>query len=320
MVRPTCALLIALFCLHTGASAEDPPEAVKVGLKKGIDAVNSGHVAEGIAHLERVVKAAPRVGHYRYLLAAAYSQARRADDAWKQLRLAVRLDPTHRQAVQAFDGMWRRLDSKGAFNAGAGTAAVQDAVGRPDDKTGRGGDEKWAYGYMAVEFRRGRLYQVVDTRGLRRLPDAAASWHLPLDLRQWSVGHRMANQRGAVAEWVRNSESVQDWTRLFTVQRMFRRGGATRAHDLLKKIEADLKRVCPNAEVKIVRDGAKDLVYEWSIPEGERLAAQHELARIVIGKTDAHRIAYTGRGAQMPSDERARWLKELGEARLVPRR
>jgi hypothetical protein len=197
---------------------------------------------------------------------------------------------------------------------------VKGAVGDPDDKTGRNGDEKWAYGFMALEFRRGRLYQAVDMRGLRRLPDAAAAWRLPLDVREWSVGHRIANQSGSVAEWVRNGETVQDWTRLFTVQRMFRRGGTTSARDLVKKIEADVKRVCPNAEVKVLRDGAKDLLYEWRIPEGSRLAAQHEIARIVIGKNDAHRIAYKGRGAQLPSEERARWLEHIREARLVPRR
>lgn len=320
MVRPTLAAL-ALVCLAAGAPAGDSaPAAVKVSLEKGIAAVRSGNVAEGIAHLERVVKEAPRVAHYRYLLAAAYSQARRTGDAWKQLRQAVRLDPTHQQAGQAFQRMWYIFGGTGAFNAGAPASKVLAEAGEPDEKTGRNGDERWAYGYMSVDLRKGRVYQVVDMRGLLRIPDAAASWRLPLDVRKWSIGQRIVNRNGSVAEWVRNGETPQDWERLFTVQRMFQRGGATaKARDIYERIEADLKRYCPKVEVQVIKDGERDLVYEWRIPEGAGPAPRHELVRIVIGKVDAHRLAYAGRGPQLPAEERAEWLKQLGEARLVAR-
>ncbi len=310
---------IAVLLLATVVAAQDADvKAVKVSLDKGLAAMRAGETDKGIAYLEQVVKAKPRIARFRLLLGASYLQAKRNGEAWRQIRLAAKWAPQDRQAQQLFNRLWSVFDRAGLLNSGAPVAALKKTAGEPDKQS----RERLLYGPMSVEFRGSAVHRVVDTRGLRGpVPAAKRIWHTDVDVTTWRIGHRAANRSSDIVEWVQRGDIVQRAPAMFSTQRLLgavARGGT--AKSLMTRIHAGLKRMYPTLEWKTIKDGEDDVVFEWRVPAAHGRPPQHEIARLSTGKVDVHRIAYVARKKSMTKTERAQWLKSISNARLVDAR
>jgi hypothetical protein len=217
--------------------------------------------------------------------------------------------------------MWRAFDQKGLLNVGRTTSQVAAGLGKPD-RVGDGGDARhvrWTYGFMQVNFVDDQLHSVVDPRGLdatqsRPLDAMKLEWDGP----PWSLAYRTLNRVQQVAEFVPPGQTAQDWQELFTVQRLL--GLASKQvtpRQLLQDIHDSLRQQHPDLAWQVIQDDDQDLIYEWRTRGDKQRSAQHEIARLVAGREDLHRLAYSKKVAQLPSVERERWIELIRRATLA---
>ena len=172
---------------------------------------------------------------------------------------------------------------------------------------------------MAIDFEGGRIVEVIDQRAFGgELAKVAERFRFQFDGRPWSEGHRGSNRFQSIVEFVPPGQTAQNWSELVTTQR---------THDLVSKgvsakqfVNAMKKNLDDSGvenEWRILRDGENDVLYEWSTPGGKAHEAQHEIARVVAGVRDLHRIAYTAKVQNLPPKDRQKWVKIISRATLV---
>ncbi|MHC4948533.1 MAG: hypothetical protein ACYTG1_09755 [Planctomycetota bacterium] len=255
-----------------------------------------------------------------FALAVRALEEDRAADAWWHVRQAVRADPGRLEASRLFEAMWHALDEQGHLNAGRTVPDVVEHLGPPDGRRARGSQSRLEYGFMALDFRDGALVAAVDLRGL---PVEAIrpreEVRLESDGRPWRLGHRQVGRTQVNAEYVLPGETVQAWTELLSVQRLV--GLAER--DLPLRLFAEgmrsaFRQQAPDGTWRVLRDGPTEIVYEFIVPAGGDHPAQHEVARLILGEHDIHRVAYSRKGGAMTDADRDAWIDVLARAELGP--
>ena len=66
----------------------------------------------------------------------------------------------------------------------------------------------------------------------------------------------------------------------------------------------------------VILEKPDEVLYQWNTPGSKEQAPQHEIVRLVKGKRDIHRLAYTRRAKQIPQAEAQKWLELLRKAPL----
>src|SRR2546425_9625710 len=61
------------------------------------------------------------------------------------------------------------------------------------------------------------------------------------------------------------------------------------------------------------------MLYEWTIKGCPPDADQHEIARVVYGKFNIFRLAYTAKTPALAPEKREKWIKELSTAKVIRR-
>jgi hypothetical protein len=176
---------------------------------------------------------------------------------------------------------------------------------------------------MQLNFVDDQLASVVDPRGL----DAAHSKpndsvRFSFDDRPWWLSYRTLNRVQAVSEYVPQNQTVQDWTELFTVQRLF---GMTAKQitprKLMQDIHGKLRQQHPDLVWQVLQDDDNDMIYEWrtagDLAGKEKTPAQHEIARLLAGSQDIHLLAYAKKVPRLAPDERQVWVRLVREATLT---
>lgn len=254
-----------------------------------------------------------------FALAALAMREQNPGEAWRQARLALRLDPQHAEATRLFTGFWRAIDlQKGAMNVGRLPEQVAAVMGPPDARRADGATERWDYAFMAVVFHDRKLYAVVDTRNL---PPHAWRARQRLDVqhdgRDWQINHRQIDRANEHIEYTLPDESVQSWRELLSAQRMIGLGGG---HVTLKQLATGMKQSflsrVPDGQWRLISSREDEITYEFIVPESSPHGRQHEVARVVRGEYDIHRVAYVRKGKPMSDGQRAQWLAVLGRSQL----
>jgi hypothetical protein len=78
-----------------------------------------------------------------------------------------------------------------------------------------------------------------------------------------------------------------------------------------------MEKRCPGVVWNVIREGDTDILYEYHFTDCGDQPAQQEIARILYGKWNIWRLAYTQKGAPMDEQERLRWVEALSEPRIV---
>jgi hypothetical protein len=73
------------------------------------------------------------------------------------------------------------------------------------------------------------------------------------DLDRWVIGYEAHNYREAIREEVPEGESVKDWTRTVTTQRLGGLASLTKAENYVETIARSVERKCPGAQVGAIR-------------------------------------------------------------------
>lgn len=251
------------------------------------------------------------------LLAAASSAQARIDSqaAWKKAREAYAESPNAASAkalLSAFQG----FDRRGLLNVGVSEKRVLQALGAPDQSAKRGAITRHRFGFLVVACRAAHVFSLIDTRGMSGSQGSGSKGSeslrfTPSDARKWRPGHRYLTKNRFVTEYVLPGEQVQAWSQLVTHERYTGLAQRATASSFLASIRKQLAKIDPQHEWnELVRSDGK-LVYEWVLHAKEPKRAQRELAALVFGKNDVHRLAFASKGAEIEDGVRGRWLETL---------
>jgi hypothetical protein len=137
-------------------------------------------------------------------------------------------------------------------------------------------------------------------------PDGSAKWK--------AAGG--SDRRGrTLAEFVPRDESIENWSRLLTVQFIEQRDVSPM--ELMTQLRATMQNRCAGTSWRIVQQDPTSVLYEWSIAGCGSNPDQHEIARLLRGNDGIQRIAFTRKGAELEPSEREQWIKTFSEAYVV---
>ncbi len=293
------------------------PEA-RAAVMKGNEQINAKNYKAAIQTFLAAARRHPENGQFRHLLGFAYAQDKQYGPAWVQLRQAVRLNPFYEPGVRHFLSLWNDFDNRGLMNPGLPQAEVVRLLGEPDKQTGNAERLIVEYGFMQIHFQKGRLFAIVDPRGL----DPANARPLDVveinfdDKARWRLGYRAINRLQSLTEYVPAGEAVQKWKELYTVQRLYNMSTKTSPKKMATEIEANLRKANAEIDFQLLADSETDVMFHWREKAGEGREAQHEIVRLISGQKDIHRIAYGRKVAQIPNAEAQAWFKLLRSAKL----
>ncbi len=287
--------------------------------KAGTGAIKLKQWERAVSELAQAVKLAPENSVYHRALGIAYMGSKKANAGWYHFRQAVRLDPKNVTASVDFMKTWKLLDAQGLFNVGTPLKKVAQTLGKPDQAVDRGERLRLVYGFMSLNFVKGQLFSVLD---MRNLPPQGLStvdgMAFTLPGREWVVAYRYLSAQQGNTEYVKRGESIQSWTELFSSQRFIGAAGNKNAVEIMEGIRRQLEERFGKISFNILGQTDKDVLFIWSIDQSDEHAAQQEVARIVQGERDIHRLAYTRKGNFEETETLAPWIKILKQAKLLP--
>ncbi len=283
----------------------------------GVRLLEKGEAGKAIAQLEVAIAKNDQNPQFLVGLVHAYAADRKSKKSWQSLRRAVELDDKNPALGVALVAAWQSFGIEGLFNVGRQAEQVAKALGKADRVERHADHERWIYGFMAVNFADGKLDSVMDLRGLSRdLLKESDRLTIETDGRQWRPGHRLVSHVHTTTEYVLPDQQVQNWKELVTVERLL--GLADRKvepRQLMDSIKQRIQSIDPKAEWKVISERDGDVTYEWRFSSDGERPAHHEMARLIKGKQDIYRIAYSARADFGPNRER--WSQLLGSAKLV---
>ena len=139
---------------------------------------------------------------------------------------------------------------------------------------------------------------------------------IPVGLEDWQLAWQDADIGAHVLEWVTGEESVDEWTRLFTVLRLVVAPDITADQFGVGQIDS-LRHACPGLNASSLNRDADDALLEWQVFGCNRADDQHELTRLIRDGVYLFRISYAQKGPTMPANIREHWLDVLRQVRLV---
>ena len=137
--------------------------------------------------------------------------------------------------------------------------------------------------------------------------------YIPNSPSGWKVGH--ANDvpgKGSITEFVRESENIQNWTQLVTIQ--FLEKHYIDARVFMAGLQQTMRNRCPDVDWKVLEETVTDVLYEWSVSDCSEAQTQHEIARLLEGNEGLHRVAYTEKSSEIDSAVRMQWIDLLKSA------
>lgn len=314
--------------LQAQEEAGDPP-AVSSEQTQKVKAVALAHAQQGQAFLkqknwkdaitefEKAAELQPQNSMLHYLLGVSYLEDSQATKSWVEMRKAVLLDSKNKNALRDFLKFWSYFDRKGILNVGTPEVETLKLLGKPDQQRDQAGKTHLIYGFMWLKFRGGRLYAVIDTRGLSsEYAKALSSMEFQLGP-PWKEGYRLMNATSALTEYVTAEETVQNYQQLFSTQRLFKLGEQVSAKEMMNRMKVLVEQSYEVEEWNVIQDGEDDILYEWRVAKSDKTPAQHEINRLVRGKRDMHRLAYVTRKLPLSEEDRSQWIARLKSAKLV---
>jgi hypothetical protein len=121
-----------------------------------------------------------------------------------------------------------------------------------------------------------------------------------------------------IIEYVPKGESVQDWSELVTIQNFSKKLGSPES--FLDQLKTLREKQCPGSTVwNVIAQDKDSILYEWMAKPCEGWPDQHEISRILDGKWNRFRIAYTVKVKELQEEERNIWIKSMLKATIEER-
>jgi hypothetical protein len=172
-----------------------------------------------------------------------------------------------------------------------------------------------------VEVRTGTPPPQPEYNRITKIIRRAEAIEARLDEHRWHIAHKSAVYRKegyavAITEYVPPGQTIHNWAELFTVQSFYGAQEQMNVEQAKRFLKEEVTQRCPNIVWDILRQDFNEFFYEWRAVGCAAVEDQHELARLVFGKTAMHRIAYTVKQPQMPVATQRQWMERLSAAAI----
>jgi hypothetical protein len=138
------------------------------------------------------------------------------------------------------------------------------------------------------------------------------------DGRMWKIGFQNANNRGVIAEFVLEGETVENWSELVTAQLIFVDPSNFDIVAYAEQMKGYLEKTCPANKWNYIQRDEQSVIYIWSVTGCVTGPDQTEIARIIRGKDGIHALHYAIKTAQIPEEKKDQWVRLLRESRILP--
>ncbi len=297
---------------------EEKPESAQKQIELGNSSMELEDFEIAIEHYEAAVKVDPENGDFHHALGVAYMANRNANAGWYHFRMAVKYAPQNEAAVMDFLRTWRFLDDGGLFNVGTSAETIIKTLGKPDQFAQNGIQSRAIYGFMSINMLNQQVFSILDMRNLP--PDGLRSEDgLAFSLPEgWRVAYRILTFEQGNTEFTTGEETIQNWTELFSSQRFIGIVEEQSAQKMLETIRESLTSSFNDVEFEVLEESPDDVLFFWKISETNEHPSQYEIVRIVKGKSDLHRIAYTKKADKKDEENIKLWTETLRSAKLMP--
>jgi hypothetical protein len=138
-----------------------------------------------------------------------------------------------------------------------------------------------------------------------------------LDSREWEMGYRAKDETQGIAEFILKGETLRNWTEIVVGQTFFGLQKKSTAKEWAEAVMKDIRSMSPDASCNIIRNGTKDILFEWEIKNLPGQQDQHEISRAISGTEGIHIIHYATRKLPLSPEKRKEWIKLLSQATLT---
>lgn len=132
------------------------------------------------------------------------------------------------------------------------------------------------------------------------------------DSSDWKLGSGSDRKGRTIAEYVPSSESINNWSKLLTIQ--FLEGEQSSPLAVMDEVKSKMQARCPDVAWNIIHQQPSDVLYEWKISGCSGNPDQHEIARLLTGSDGVHRIAYVEKVLSIAPVERDKWIRAFSDA------
>jgi hypothetical protein len=134
----------------------------------------------------------------------------------------------------------------------------------------------------------------------------------------WTVGHHQEFPQERIIELVTAGETVENWTRLLTIQDYNKAFiPAATADQMMSGVRARITAQCPNARWNVIQRTDTTVLYEFKIANCSAAPDQHEIAVFLSGRDNLFRIGYATKLNEMPAADRTKWIGVLSNAKII---
>ncbi len=120
----------------------------------------------------------------------------------------------------------------------------------------------------------------------------------------------------AIGKWTPKGQTLDNWKEMLNCQSFRIDLSDETAEDLMLRLKAERQEQCPTLVWKVLQQTATSIVYESRMIDRSGATDQHEIARIVDGKSTRFRLSYIAKAREMPEDQRKRWVGIMSAARV----
>jgi hypothetical protein len=139
---------------------------------------------------------------------------------------------------------------------------------------------------------------------------------IAFDSRTWRQGFQQDIGTQAITEYVLPDETVNGWTELVSVQTFPGAQETTALASVVGVFKDKLLKECPDALWRILKESQDEVLHEWKTTGCRGWDNQHEIAKLMKGKSAIYRVSYANRSLPLEDEKRAQWVELVGAARI----
>ncbi len=309
----------------TDAETSDSPKAGDEGRSTGEamaknDAERRIRLSKAAATLGDLLKENPNDVITRVKYAQSLFRIGNTPGSWEQMMIAKQQAPNHDGLAKGMDVLIDAFTKQGIFIVGVPVETVVSLLGEPTQKHENETRLQYAYGHWAIDFIDGRVYQIIDLRGVSEShfsPQEIVD--VDLDGEGRRCGFRQTNRSAVRACYYKPGESIAKFTEEFAVERQ-PSSVKGEIKDLAERMLANLKMLNPDVWSKVLAEDDNSVTIAIKIPDmsGDKNKDRHQLVRLLLGETDLHRITFTMMSKDDPNQAtQKKWFKIVQTAKLL---
>ncbi len=240
-------------------------------------------------------------------------------EAWQRLRTAYQTAPENKGVLMGLQAVLDRYKLQGKLNVGTPENQVFDLLGPSHLSRKMPWGMRHVYGTLAVDFRDGKVYELVQLVGATEaLFDASHVVHVDLDGRSWPIGLRQKGDGLTTAYLYPEGETIAKWKEMVTIERIVRGAEGRTMKEVLATAEKQIQEAQPEAKVTIIEIEESSAIFGVLFPSSDNQPARQQLVRLWMAPRDVHRLAYTHQGEPPTNAEAKKWFDILKKAELKP--